>query len=188
MYSDWVRKRNETYHTDGLERLLNGVSIKELEVAKAEQQNVKTAKWKYAANFAAKTENLNSDIHILERISSEERGKPAQFIPTRFIFKNKLSKDDKLLLSNNALVLSEMLRREVNYGKIIHGDSFTTTKVRTSTLTGTVRKLIAKIDILLASGSPPDIILSRHCTECDYQVQCRQKAIENDDLSLLAGM
>jgi len=45
-----------------------------------------------------------------------------QFIPIRFIFTNKLGKDDKLLLAFDAFVLSEMLGREVRFGKIIHGD------------------------------------------------------------------
>jgi hypothetical protein len=31
-------------------------------------------------------------------------------------------------------------------------------------------------------------VLKRHCAECEFQAQCRQKAIEADDLSLLSGM
>ncbi len=187
-YSDWVRMQGEAYRTDGIERLLNGVTSVERFVAQAESVNVKTAKWKIAANFPARKENLESDIHIVERAPSESRGKPAQFTPMRFIFTNKLSKDDKLLLAYDAFVLSEMLRRDISHGKIIHGDNCTTVKVRTSPLAGTVRKLTAKIATLLVSDSPPDLILIRHCAECEYQLRCRQKAIEKDDLSLLAGM
>jgi predicted RecB family nuclease len=188
IYSDWLRKRNEAYQTDGIERLLNGVSNNEFACAGDELQNVKTAKWKFAANFRARKEDLESSIDIVEQIPSEGRGKPAQFIPVRFISTNKLSKDDRLLLTYDAFVLSEMLRRDANYGKIIHGGCHTTVKVRTSPLMVTVRKLPAKITALLASNSPPELILNRHCTECEYQGQCRQKAIEKDDLSLLAGM
>jgi predicted RecB family nuclease len=35
---------------------------------------------------------------------------------------------------------------------------------------------------------PPDLVLNRHCPECEFRGRCRQKAIEADDLSLLAGM
>src|SRR5205085_10256436 len=38
------------------------------------------------------------------------------------------------------------------------------------------------------SKSPPDLILNRHCGDCEFQARCKQKAIEKDDLSLLAGM
>jgi len=50
----------------------------------------------------------------VERVPSEGRGRPAQFIPIRFIFTNKLTKEDKLMLALDALVLSEMLARKVS--------------------------------------------------------------------------
>ena len=188
IYSDWVRMQNEAYRTHGIEILLNSVTSAECAVAKADSVNVKTAKWKYAGNFSALKENLESGIHIIERAPSEGRGKSAQFTPIRFIFTNKLSQNDKLLLAYDAFVLSEMLRRDVIHGKIIHGDSYTAVKVRTPILVGAVRKLTAKITSVLAGDAPPDLVLNRHCAECEYQVRCRQKAIEKDDLSLLAGM
>ena len=49
---------------------------------------------------------LESRLHAVERVPSEGRGKPAQFIPIRFVFRNKLTKDDRLLLAFDALVLS----------------------------------------------------------------------------------
>ena len=61
-------------------------------------------------------------------------------------------------------------------------------KIKTSTLTGEVRKLVGKIVKFLACESPPDLILNRHCAECEYQAWRRQQKIEKDDLSLLAGM
>ncbi|PYU36956.1 MAG: hypothetical protein DMG54_35310 [Acidobacteria bacterium] len=56
--------------------------------------------------------------------------------------------------------------------------------MKTSALASDVRKLTDKI----ASPSPPDLVLNRHCAECEFQNRCRQKAIEKDDLSLLSGM
>jgi predicted RecB family nuclease len=41
---------------------------------------------------------------------------------------------------------------------------------------------------LLSSTAPPDLVLNRHCAECEFRARCRQKAAETDDLSLLAGM
>jgi hypothetical protein len=40
----------------------------------------------------------------------------------------------------------------------------------------------------LAVGSPPDLVLNRHCGECEFRDVCRQKAVEKDDLSLLGNM
>jgi predicted RecB family nuclease len=127
-------------------------------------------------------------LHAVERVPSEGRSKPAQFIPVRFVFTNKLGKDNKLLLAFDALALSKALGREVSLGKIIHGDEHSTLTVKTSALAGEVRKRLEKIAALLSSPAPPDLVLNRHCAECEFQTRCRQKALEKDDLSLLSGM
>ena len=107
---------------------------------------------------------IESRLHAIERIPSEGRGKASQFIPIRFIFRNKLTKDDKLLLAFDALVLSEVIGREVSLGKIIHGDNHATLNVKLGArtaesartpatskgLTGEVRKCIEKIAGLFA--------------------------------------
>jgi len=131
---------------------------------------------------------LESRLHSVERVALHGRGRSAQFIPIRFIFRNKLTRDDRLLVAFDVLVLSEFLGHGVSQGKIIHGDDCGTLKVKTEGLLGQVRKLTAKMTEVVASGSPPDLVLNRHCGECEFQARCRQKAIEKDDLSLLAGM
>ena len=215
-------------------------------------ENLKTAKWRVATDVPVKAELrssrgneaqtsplendqslltsaatiIESRLHALERIPSEGRGKATQFVPTRFIFRNKLTKDDKLLLAFDALVLSQLLGREVSLGKIIHGDDrdcarssrgdeaqisspalevsiesqslltsaatshagtqsgiddpqtgiLTTlgqeqprvTKVKTTPLADQVRRHLAKIAALLASPTPPDLVLNRHCAECEF--------------------
>jgi hypothetical protein len=52
---------------------------------------------------------LEARLHAVERVPSEGRGKAAQFIPVRFIFRNKLTKDEKLLLAFDASVLAARL-------------------------------------------------------------------------------
>ncbi|MCW5556087.1 MAG: hypothetical protein KIS67_28520 [Verrucomicrobiae bacterium] len=66
--------------------------------------------------------STESTLHAVERIPSEGRGKAAQFIPIRFIFRNKLTKDDKLLVAFDAFVLAQAIGRDIAVGKIIHGD------------------------------------------------------------------
>jgi predicted RecB family nuclease len=131
---------------------------------------------------------VQTRLQAVERVPSEGRGKAAQFIPIRFVFFNKLSKDDKLQLAFDAFVLSAAMEREVSGGKSIHGDNHATLKVKTSALAGEVRKRMEKITTLLTSPAPPDHVLNRHCPECEFHASCRQKALEKDDLSLLSGM
>ena len=167
---------------------MEGAAPGEFVVDPASTKNLKTTKWRLAVNLVARAKNLESSIHAVERVPSEGQGQPAQFIPIRFIFTNKLTRRDKLLLVFDVFALSEMLGSEVGLGKIIHGDDQATLNVKTSPLASEVRKLTAKVATLLSSLSAPDLALNRHCAECEFQARCRQKAIEADDLSLLSGM
>jgi len=67
-----------------------------------------------SVDVEAQTEHMESRLHAVERVPSEGRGKPAQFVPIRFIPFNKLTKNDRLLVAFDALILSEVLGREVS--------------------------------------------------------------------------
>ncbi len=61
----------------------------------------------------APTCDIETCLHLVERVPAEGRGKAAQFIPIRFIFFNKLTKDDRLLLAYDAFVLRQALGRDI---------------------------------------------------------------------------
>jgi CRISPR/Cas system-associated exonuclease Cas4 (RecB family) len=75
-----------------------------------------------------------------------------------------------------------MFGREVTLGRIIYGDDRATLNVKVSALKNEVEKLTDKIVVLISRPSPPDLVLNRHCAECEFQTRCRQKAIDKDDL------
>jgi predicted RecB family nuclease len=214
-YAEWVRARDESYQREAARRLQEAVPETERIVAPPATENLKAAKWRLAVDLLAQTPDgsanspirepgpneetrglgalgskqlLESRLHAVERVPSEGRGKPAQFVPIRFVFRNKLIRDDRLLLAFDAVVLSQMLGRVVSLGNIMHGDDHAILKVKTSALTGEVRKRLEKIAALLSSSAPPDLVLNRHCAECEFQMRCRKIAVEKDDLSLLARM
>ena len=187
-YANWIQTESESYRNEGRERLIDRLPSGECVRTSSDMGRLKTSKWRLAVDVVAHTENLESSMHAVERFSLEGRGKPVQFIPIRFVFTNKLTRDDKVLLAFDALILSDIHGRNVALGKIIYGDHHATLKVKTSPLAGEVRKLTGKIAALLSSPSPPDLVLNRHCAACEFQIRCRQKAIEKDDLSLLSRM
>jgi predicted RecB family nuclease len=131
---------------------------------------------------------LATNLQVVERLPPEGRGKTSQYIPLRFIFRNNLSIEDKLLLGFDAIVLSGIIGHNVSYGKIVHGDGCRISRVKIPNLSGKVRKRLDNIIILLSSSSPPDLVLNRNCTECEFGTDCHKMAIEKDELSLLAGM
>jgi|SRR5579862_6775204 len=187
-YADWVRSQNESYRMEATRHLTAGIPPSECVTNPPETENPKTAKWRFAVDFPAHVQNLESIIHAVERVPSEGRGKAATFVPNRFISTNKLTRDDKLLVAFDGLVLSELLGRGSGIGKIVHGDNHATLKVKAPALAGEVRKRTEGIAALVASSSPPELVLNRHCPECEFRGRCRETAIEKDDLCLLTGL
>ena len=190
-YAEWVQAQNASYRETGTARLL--AASPQDEVARSpDMENVKAGTWRLASSPAVQAEldsfALETELHAVERVPAGGRGKAAQFIPIRFVFTNKLGKDEKLLLAFDAVALSKALKREVSLVKIIHGDNYATLKVKTSALAGEVRKRLEKIAALLANPTPRDLVLNRHCAECEFQARCRKIAVEKDDLSLLANI
>ncbi len=187
-YADWVHAQNASYRSHGAERWAAGAAEDECVYSSPSTANLTTAKWRLALNVFAHASHLESTIHAVERVPLQGRSKPAQFIPMRFVFANKITRDEKLLLGFDALILSKMLGGDIGIGKIIHGINHVSKRVKTSALINEVHNLTGKVGELLSSKSPPDLVLNRHCAECEFQARCRQKAIETDDLSLLSRM
>lgn len=193
-YADWVQKQNESYRADSVRRFAVGLQAAEYSVD-PQVENLKSAQLRLAVDVLASTRidaeadfSIESRLHAVERVPVAGRGKPAQFVPVRFIFRNKLTKDDRLLLALDAWVFSTALGREVSLGKIVHGNDHMTQKLKPAALMGEVRMLVSKVAALLAEDAAPDLVLNRHCAECEFQARCRKIAVEKDDLSLLANM
>ena len=66
-------------------------------------KNSKDATWRIAIDVRLRTNELESRLQAVERIPSEGRGSTTQFIPYRFEFTNKLTRQHKLLLAFDAL-------------------------------------------------------------------------------------
>ena len=187
-YADWVKSQSNSYRSAAIARLKDGIAKNDCVTSPLDRTALKSAKWQLATDTKVCGPDIESAIHAVERVSRNTPGRPAQFIPVRSVFTNKVSRHDGLLLGFDSLVLSEALGRDVKLGKIIHGDDLVTLRVNTSALESEVRKINATIAALLSGKEPPDLVLNRHCSECEFQTRCRQKAIGTDDLSLLAGM
>ena len=187
-YAEWTRAQKEIYCEGGLKRLFAMFPEDDRTVELPISRHGKKATWRLAFDVRLRTNALEASIQAIERILPEARGRPDYFIPYRFQFANKVTKNDKLSLAFDALVLSETVGRQVSLGKIVHGDSHSTLKVSLSSLVSEVQKWIKDITALLANNSPPELVLNRHCGQCEFQTRCRKHATEKDELSLLSGM
>lgn len=110
-YAGWVQAQSSSYRSEGINRIKHGTEGNECVTGPLSGKDLKSAMWRLAVDSKASAKNLEAAIDALERPPGDTPGTPAQFIPVRFIFTNKLNRYDKLLLAFDAHVLSEALGR-----------------------------------------------------------------------------
>src|SRR6266705_4185211 len=121
-YAAWVRIKNDVFRIEGTKRLVAEVAPDKCAIGTQAMGSLKPAQWNLGIDFTVRSQNLQCSCHAVQPIPAAGRGRTAQFVPIRFVFRNKLNRDDKLLVAFDTRVLSEVLRREVGFGKIVHGD------------------------------------------------------------------
>jgi predicted RecB family nuclease len=188
VYAEWGRAQNEIYRKEWLERRLAIVPDADRVLTSTFEAIPKEATWRFAVDMRVQANDLECRVPAVERARSEGRGRHVQLIPYRFEFSNKLTRKHKLMLAFDALVLSDAIGRNIRLGKIVHGDRSATLNVKTSSLISEVRMRIKSFAALVANTSPPDLVLNRHCGQCEFHGRCHKQAWEKDELSLLGGM
>ncbi len=109
------------------------------------------------------------------------------YVPILFIYRKNISKLDRMLLAYSGLVLSKGQRLKPEYGRIIHGPTFTSTKVRLDTLYEKVVRTIRAIRKQISSDQAPALYINKHCNVCEFEQHCYAIAQADDSLSLLRG-
>lgn len=133
-------------------------------------------------------QGFQSNIHALELLASSRRRKYSPYIPIRFIPDERITKHHRLILAFDAFVWSKVYGKMPLFGKIIHGKEQKVAKVKLLGLIEVVKTLADKITAQQISQTPPQLIIIKHCAECEFKEQCRQAAIEKDELTLLSRM
>ena len=188
-YAEWANAQNGTYFRDGLKRLADTfISESARATAPPFPNNPKEVIWRLAIDVHWKKRDLEVRLQAVERVPAKGRGRSATFIPYRFEPVNKITREHRLLLAFDTHRLSGLVGREIRLGRIMHGDNYATLSVNTLPFAKEVRKLVDDITALLIGNTPPDLVLNRHCGQCEFQSRCRTQASEKDELSLLSGV
>jgi predicted RecB family nuclease len=149
-------------------------------------------RWRYliapciSANIEGCT--LATTLHAVEYAPTDTHYGLSALVPIRFHGSSKLHNHENLLLGFDAAVLSKCLECSLSVGKIVYGYNDGSREVLLSSVSGDVCHYVKKIVTLLSSSTAPELLLNRHCPECEFQRRCHQKALEIDELSLLSGM
>jgi predicted RecB family nuclease len=108
--------------------------------------------------------------------------------PIIFLPHQKIGKQHKLLLAFYGSALSHEQQAEPISGRIIFGDSFSSTKVQLASLMKTTGKIEKEITRMVDTQTAPLLRLNNHCKICEFQEVCYAAAKGRDDLSLLKGL
>jgi predicted RecB family nuclease len=186
-FTIWSETRRKSYCLDGLQRLRSN-HPRTIDGGAPNPGHWRHALWDFAFNQIVRADHYEAHLEAVQRVQLDGAVHLSKFIPIRFVPENKLSRSDKLISGFEALALAKALGAKVGIAKLIHGDKRTTSTLNADALSRVANKIVGQIVNLLSAPSPLDLILNRHCHECSFQSRCRMKAVEKDDLSLLANM
>jgi predicted RecB family nuclease len=167
---------------------LRSVSGVDCFVGTPRPEDLKNAKYSLIFQPLITAQDAESHIHALERRAVPTQKGRSAYVPIRFVPFEKISKHYKLMLAFDALVLWKASGQMPTKGMIIHGLQHTILGLRLDTLIHEVQLLVGKLRALLSESSPPEPVLIKHCSECEFETCCRKRVTERDDLSLLESL
>lgn len=187
-FAEWRDELSSTFKQKGIAQLQRGFGRGEYFTGTPPLEVIKAGGYLLIIDCSLKAQNLKSNIHALERIALKRKTGKYAYIPMRFIPNERITKHDKLLLAFDALVLSRVIGKTPLFGRLIHGREYRSTRVHFTNLVDSVKEEIGKISLVQAANHPPQLVLNKHCVECEFRPKCRETAIEKDELTLLSGL
>lgn len=122
----------------------------------------------------------------IECWSSKSRLQP-RYVPTIISPKERISKDDKLLLTAKTLLLNRVSVLLPDVGKIIYGRDLKSTSVRIKDYKKNAQQILDEIVKLIQDNKKPLLFRNENCRICEFEKKCYAYLLEKDDLSLLGG-
>ncbi len=143
----------------------------------------------FLINATLQAEGLEADCSILTKMQGSSSLGRYSYEPTIFVGTHSISNEQKIELAFVGHVLSQVQGKTPVAGKIIGVDQ----KSHRVKLEDSSKTLVPLLEPLrewmrASSPEPPPVILNKHCSYCQFQHGCREKAEQEDNLSLLDRM
>jgi predicted RecB family nuclease len=111
---------------------------------------------------------------------------PFHYAPVIFHGGRTIRQPQKQLVEVYAAILQGLQRRVPNAG-IVHHKGNVATRVRLSPAAVATQTALQELK-KMREGDAPLLRLNDHCQICEFRQQCRTKAVEEDNISLLRGV
>ena len=160
----------------------------EVYVGTPSQRTLKQGSHRIVLRPLIKSSDLSTEPDALWRMPLGSGASSFRYSPVRFVRNEKVSRFDKLMLAFDGLALKQHSSNPLGSGKLIYGSRYNIVTVPLAKLFENVRHSVIQVKKQQKSRVAPPLVLNKHCPECEFRARCRQIAVENDDLSLLANM
>lgn len=181
----WQRKLFDQYRQAFIRTLLPEGADRLLNYQMAiDSQAPHQSHWIVGAEMSS--EGLSSKTLLIENLAWESKAAcGADLIPVRISPSEAIHHGQKLLLAYDALIMGKLTGSRPSMGKIIHGRRHAAAKIKLDVLAGRAEALLDELRLILGGKIAPDFALNRSCPECEFERQCLEKAVREDDISLL---
>ena len=185
-YIELLEQRKQ-YHR---EVYLNSITTIASEIVLSQMQELEYQGKSYLSKVTLQFNEFQAECDLL-CVEQVEEGNidNLRYEPRIFTGTYSVTKEQKFNLLFIGYLLQKILKIPINKGKIISLDnSYHTIKLNDNSKF--VKPLINPIEewIKTFPSEAPPVILNKYCPYCQFQVNCRKKAEQVNDLSLLASM
>jgi predicted RecB family nuclease len=99
----------------------------------------------------------------------------------------RISDIEKLKLGFDGLVIGHIHGIVPTYGLAIIGSAFRKARIALPPLVRRARRAVEALRTMV-SGPAPRLMINKHCETCGFRDECRRRAVDTDDLSLMRGL
>jgi len=142
----------------------------------------------FMLNATLADELLTLTFDGLMRVDGSSKLGDFHYVPVLFHEASRIGKTQRLLLEVHALLLSKLQERIPANGIIWHGKDCKATRVRLVADVRRAERHIGTLREMSIAQAPPTLILSDHCKVCEFRQPCKDRAMQEDNISLLRGI
>jgi predicted RecB family nuclease len=140
-------------------------------------------------NATLEDEHVALAFDGLKRVDGPSTVGDYHYLPVLHHYGDKVGRQQKVLLALHGPALARVQGLQPAAGLVARGPEARLGKVHLDAkLYRQAEQILDEMKRLQASGQPPRLMLNKHCQMCEFRQQCRKKAEEADDISLLGGV
>ena len=167
--NSWELRRARAFKASAADWLRSTVSDKKYFVGMPPARILEQALYQIILDPLMETPEVRSQPDALWLMPSGLEGSGVLYSPVRFVRHEKLSIIDKMMLAFDAIAIVCVTGRMPRSGKLIHGSQFATVTVPLAKLLESTQLCLTKVLSQQANGTPPPLILNKHCPVCEFR-------------------